>query len=157
MYLQCTRSVHHPSPPVSAVLHPCVQGSTPRWTQQDHPQSHLWHHHLAHLHKATETHRLHPQSFCLQTKELGHQLCVFLNKICSAYNTKALPNKEATKVQKGNSASQKKPSCGLNAKWFNMAPSVSTIQAFSVLAEKNVRWLSRWVGRHSDARWWWRG
>ena len=68
------------------------------------------------------------RSFRSQTKELGRQLRVFLNKTCSAYNTKALPNEEAAKTrrraakaQKGDSASQKKLSRGSNTKRYNMA------------------------------------
>jgi hypothetical protein len=68
------------------------------------------------------------RSFRSQTKELGRQLRVFLNKTCSAYNTKALPNEEAARIrrraakaQKGGSSSQKNSSRGSNVRQFNMA------------------------------------
>ena len=49
-------------------------------------------HAYAKLRKHTE-HTL--TSFRSQTKELGRQLRMYLNKVCSAYNTKPLPNEEA--------------------------------------------------------------
>ena len=68
------------------------------------------------------------RSFRSQTKELGRQLRIFLNKTCSVYNTKALPNEEAARArrraantQTGDSTSQKKSSRSSNAKRFNMA------------------------------------
>jgi hypothetical protein len=67
-------------------------------------------------------------SFRSQTKELGRQLRVFVNKVCSAYNTKPLPKEEAarvrrraTNVQKGDSASQKNQGGDSNVRRFNMA------------------------------------
>ena len=65
-------------------------------------------------------------SFHSQTKELSCQLHVFLNKVCSAYRTKALPSEEATqthhcaKAQKGDSTSWKKSNQGLDVRQFNM-------------------------------------
>lgn len=65
-------------------------------------------------------------SFRSQTKELGRQLRVFLNKVCSAYRTKALPSEEATrtcrraKAQKGDSTSRKKSNRGSDVRRFNM-------------------------------------
>jgi len=66
-------------------------------------------------------------SFRSQTKELGRQLRVFLNKTCSAYNTKPLPNEEAArarrsaaKPRKGETASQKDSRRG-SVKRFNMS------------------------------------
>jgi hypothetical protein len=82
-------------------------------------------HAYAKLRKHTE-HTIN--SFRSQTKELGRQLRVFLNKTCSAYNTKALPNEEAARIRrhaakarKGNSASQKSSNRGPNMRQFNMA------------------------------------
>ena len=67
-------------------------------------------------------------SFRSQTKELGRQLRVFLNKTCSAYSTKPLPNEEAARVRrkaaktrKGDTATQKNSPRDQNVKRFNMA------------------------------------
>jgi len=64
-------------------------------------------------------------SFRSQTKELGRQLRVFLKKVCSAYDTKPLPNEEAARArrratQKGDSAPKKNSSSG-SKRQFNMA------------------------------------
>ena len=67
-------------------------------------------------------------SFRSQTKELGRQLRVFLNKTCSAYHTKALPNEEAAqarrsaaKPRKGDTAAKKDSRRDQNIKRFNLA------------------------------------
>lgn len=66
-------------------------------------------------------------SFHSQTKELGHQLRMFRNKVGSAYKTKPLPSEEAarirhsaTKAKKGGTASQKNSHDDPNIKLFNM-------------------------------------
>ena len=69
------------------------------------------------------------RSFRSQTKVLGRQLRRFLNKTCSSYNTKPLPNEEAArarrraaaKAQKGDTTSQKKSKRNSATKQYNMA------------------------------------
>ena len=82
-------------------------------------------HTYAKLRKHTE-HTL--ASFRSQTKELDRQLRVYLNKVCSAYNTKPLPNEEAARARhkaarppKGDKATQENPHHDKNIKQFNMA------------------------------------
>jgi len=82
-------------------------------------------HAYAKLRKHTE-HTL--ASFRSQTKELGRQLRVFLNKTCSEFNTKALPSEEAARIRrsaakprKGDTASKKNSRRNSNMKRFNMA------------------------------------
>ena len=82
-------------------------------------------HAYAKLRKHTE-HTL--TSLRSQTKELGRQLRVFVNKVCSAYDTKPLPNEEAARVhrhagkaQKGGPTPQGKSNRSSNVKQFNVA------------------------------------
>lgn len=83
-------------------------------------------HAYAKLRKHTE-HTL--ASLQSQTKELGRQLRVFLKNVCSAYDTKPLPNEEAARVRRHAGKARKggptpqpgKSNRGSNVKQFNMA------------------------------------
>ena len=79
-----------------------------------------------HAYAKLQKHTEHIQS---QTKELGRQLHVFLKEVCSAYDTKPLPNEEAARVHRHAGKAQKggpnpqpgKSNCGSNVKQSNMA------------------------------------